>query len=189
MAVHEGSLIHLSGDELMFRFIQIVTITLVAIAMAPPLAHAFEFPGKLRLSRDAYMTVQMIYYPGFTLLGVSEPLGLLAIIAQLLLTPLRGTALWLTVVALLGLVSMQLLYWTRTHPANKFWLQNADKDLGKVGEGFFAFELMGPPISQTTQREMDWRKLRDRWEYSHVARAGVAFISFISLLIAIVLQD
>jgi hypothetical protein len=99
MALDEGSLIHLSGDELMFRFIQIVTITLVAIVMAPPLAHAFEFPGKLRLSRDAYMTVQMIYYPGFTLLGVSEPLGLLAIIAQLLLTALRGTALWLTVVA------------------------------------------------------------------------------------------
>jgi hypothetical protein len=90
--------------------------------------------------------------------------------------------------SLLGLVSMQLLYWTRTDPASKFWLQNADKDLGNVGEGVFAFELMGPPISQTTQREMDWRKLRDRWEYSHVARAGVAFISFISLLIAIVLS-
>ena len=172
----------------MFLFIQIVTITLVAVAMTPPLAHAFEFPGKVRLSRDAYITVQMIYYPGFTLLGVSEPLGLLAIIAQLLLTSLRGTVLSLTLIALLGLVGMQVLYWTRTHPANKFWLQSADKDLGNVGEGFFAFELMGQPISQTEQREMDWRKVRDRWEHSHVARAGLAFISFISLLIAIVLQ-
>ena len=173
----------------MLHFIQIVTITLVAIAMSPPLAHAFEFPGKLRLSRDAYMTVQMIYYPGFTILGVSEPLGLLAIIAQLLLIPLRGTVLWLTLVALLGLASMQLLYWTRTHPANKFWLQSADRDLGNVGERFLAFELMGQPISQAEQREMNWRKLRGRWEYSHIARAGLAFISFISLLIAMVLQD
>jgi hypothetical protein len=90
------------------------------------------------------MTVQMIYYPGFTLLGVSEPLGLLAIITQLLMTSLRRTVLRLTLLALLALVGMQVLYWTRTHPANKFWLQSADKDLGNVGEVFFAFELMGP---------------------------------------------
>jgi hypothetical protein len=24
-----------------------------------------EFPGKMRLSKDAYLTVQRIYYPGF----------------------------------------------------------------------------------------------------------------------------
>jgi hypothetical protein len=27
--------------------------------------------------------------------------------------------------------------------------------------------------------------VRDRWEYSHVARAGLAFVSLISLIIAI----
>lgn len=32
--------------------------------MAPALAHAMEYPGKMRLSRDAYLTVQPIYYPG-----------------------------------------------------------------------------------------------------------------------------
>ena len=64
----------------MFHIIQILTITLVAIAMARALAHAFEFPRKKRLTRDSYVSVQGIYYPGFTLLGVSEPGGLIAVL-------------------------------------------------------------------------------------------------------------
>jgi hypothetical protein len=37
--------------------------------MALSLAHALEFPGKLRLGKDAYLAVQQIYYPGFTFDG------------------------------------------------------------------------------------------------------------------------
>jgi hypothetical protein len=40
-----------------------------AVAMALSLAHALEFPGKLRLGKDAYLAVQQIYYPGFTFGG------------------------------------------------------------------------------------------------------------------------
>jgi hypothetical protein len=39
--------------------------------------------------------------------------------------------------------------------------------------------------SQSDTSTADWTKLRDRWEYSHVARAGLAFLSFITLVIAI----
>jgi hypothetical protein len=53
----------------MFEILQIVTLLLVAIAMAQSLAHALEFPGKLRLSREQYLAVQPIYYPGFTIGG------------------------------------------------------------------------------------------------------------------------
>ncbi len=51
----------------MFQILQILTTVLVAVAMAPALAHALEYPGKMRLSRDAYLTVQAIYYPGLRL--------------------------------------------------------------------------------------------------------------------------
>jgi hypothetical protein len=31
----------------------------------------------------------------------------------------------------------------------------------------------------------DWTALRNRWEYSHVARAGCALMSFVALAVAI----
>jgi hypothetical protein len=37
-----------------------------------PLAHALEWPGKLRLSREHYLAVQPIYYPGFTYSGFAR---------------------------------------------------------------------------------------------------------------------
>src|SRR5258707_14819483 len=49
----------------MLQTVEIVSILLVALAMAPALAHLLEFPGKSRLTKDAYLTVQPIYYPGF----------------------------------------------------------------------------------------------------------------------------
>jgi hypothetical protein len=48
----------------MFTTLQVVTLMLVALAMAPAVVHVLEFPGKMRLSKDAYFTVQRIYYPG-----------------------------------------------------------------------------------------------------------------------------
>jgi hypothetical protein len=42
----------------MLHIVQIFSIML--------LAHALEFPGKSRLNREAYMMLQPIYFPGFT---------------------------------------------------------------------------------------------------------------------------
>jgi hypothetical protein len=38
----------------MFDILQVLTVLLVAVAMALALAHALELPGKMRLSKDAY---------------------------------------------------------------------------------------------------------------------------------------
>jgi len=168
----------------MFHVMQIVTITLVALAMAPALAHALEFPGKRRLNRDDYVAVQAIYYPGFTIAGIAEAAGLVAVIALLLFTPRETTAFWLTVVAMFGMLGMQIVYWTLIHPINQFWLQSANATVGNLGGGFFAFD----PAGRTGGTQADWTNLRDRWEYSHVARAGLAFLSFLSLVLAIVVQ-
>ena len=54
----------------MYQLLQIVATTLVAVAMTTAVAHALEFPGKLRLSKEEYLAVQPIYYPGFTIAGV-----------------------------------------------------------------------------------------------------------------------
>jgi hypothetical protein len=55
------------------------------------LAHALEFPGKLRLKKEQYLAVQPIYYPGFTIGGIAEPAVILATLALLITTP-AGTA-------------------------------------------------------------------------------------------------
>ena len=117
----------------MFHVLQVVTVMLVAVALAMSLAHALELPGKMRLGKDAYVVVQSIYYPGFTIGGgVGEVGGLLASILLLLFTS-RGTKRS-------GL--------DKAHPPS-------------------------------------WTALRNRWEYSHVARAVLAMASLMALVIAI----
>jgi hypothetical protein len=166
----------------MFDILQVLTVLLVAVAMALALAHALELPGKMRLSKDAYYAMQPIYYPGFTIGGLAEPAGLILTIILLFFTPLGTADFWLTLAALLGLIGMQATYWLLTHPVNKFWLEG--QKLSGLGSGFFSF---GANRSQPRNKpgSADWTDLRDRWEYSHVARAGLAFASLTALVIAV----
>jgi hypothetical protein len=163
----------------MFKTLQIFTTLLSAIAMALALAHALELPGKLRLDKDRYKSVQSIYYPGFTVGGViGEVGGTLALVWLLLLMP-RGTANFrLTIVALLGFVTMQSIYWFITQPINKFWVKNVK--LNRFSSNLFRFRATKKSAAAPV-----WTELRNRWEYSHVARAGCAAVSFIALLLAL----
>ena len=160
----------------MVDVLQVLSVVLAILAMVPALAHALELPGKLRLTKDAYVAVQTIYYPGFTIAGISEPVAIIATAVLLVLTPRGTAAFWLTLAGLLGLLGMHAVYWLRTHPVNNFWLQG--EKLSAAGSAFFSVGSAG-----TTRP--DWTDLRDRWEYSHVARAGLACVSVIALVIAL----
>jgi hypothetical protein len=162
----------------MLCVVQVLTVLVVAVAMALSLAHALELPGKMRLAKEAYYAMQPIYYPGFTIGGVAEPGGIVLTIILLIVTPLGSTTSWLTLAALIGLTSMQAVYWLFTHPVNRFWL--ADEKLSRVGSGFFSFAA-----KTERSRPRSWTELRDRWEYSHVARALLAFVSLTALVVAV----
>jgi len=166
----------------MFTTLQVVTLVLVAFTMAPAVAHALEYPGKLRLSKDAYMTVQRIYYPGFTMAGVVELVSVISALALVVLTPRDSPAFALSLAALLLLVAMHAVYWTVTAPVNKVWLK--DEQLSKAGAAFFRTDT-GSGKSQ----EADWKHLRDRWEYSHIARAVLVTVALGSLACAVALSD
>ena len=166
----------------MFSGLQILTVMFVAMAMALALAHALELPGKMRLDKETYYAMQPIYYPGFTIGGISEPVSLILTIILLFLTPSGSMDLWLTFVALLGLIGMQAVYWLFTHPVNKFWVEG--ESLDRFSSGFFSFGANRSRLGNKAHPP-DWTELRDRWEYSHVARAGFAFLSLIALVIAI----
>ncbi|MGL4622892.1 DUF1772 domain-containing protein [cyanobacterium TDX16] len=164
----------------MFDVLQILTAILIAVALALALAHALELPGKMRLAKETYFAVQPIYYPGFTIGGgIGEFGGLIATIILLFFTPLGSAEFWLTLVALLGLVGMQAIYWLLTHPINQFWLEG--ENLSGFSAGFFSFGA-----NQSHQsRPVDWKDLRNQWEYSHVVRAGFALVSLVAIVIAV----
>jgi hypothetical protein len=180
---------------------QVFTVLLVAVAFALALAHASELPGKKRLPKETYIAVQQIYYPGFTIGGgVGEFGGLIAALVLAVITPRESAAFWLTVVAVVGLVVMQLVFWIWIRPVNKFWIQSVR--LGRFGTQFFGTEASakdessgatdagtrggtrGPSAAAERQQLPDWTRLRDQWEYSHVVRAVLAGTSFTALVIA-----
>ena len=168
----------------MFGILQIASTILVALALAPAMAHALELPGKMRLARDNYLAVQTIYYPGFTIAGgICEVCSLLVTLALLVLTPPGSAAFWPTLIALLGLVGMQAVYWIFIHPVNQYWLQG--ESLHRLGSAFFSFDPANRTQSRVDSGSASWTTLRDRWEYSHLVRAVLALVSLIALVIAL----
>jgi hypothetical protein len=150
--------------------LEVLVLLAVSIAMALALAHALEFPGKLRLSRQDYETVQEIYSPGFTYGGAGEGIGLLFLIILILIGPWDGVAFWLFVAAFLALAVMHGVYWLFIHPINSFWLK--DFKLKGFGARFFGFGA-----GKGQEHLPDWTELRDRWEYAHIARAVLGLLA------------
>jgi hypothetical protein len=104
----------------MYVALQVLTVMLGAITMSLSLAHALEYPGKLRLSKEQYFSVQPIYYPGFTIGGIAEAAVIVAALALLALTPAANTQFWLIAGAIVALVMVQIIFWTMTQPVNSF---------------------------------------------------------------------
>ncbi len=157
----------------MTQSLNILAVLLVAVTMGLALAHALEFPGKLRLDEQTYREVQAIYYPGFTIGGLVGEAGALLLLPVLLfLLPFGTDRFWWTAAALGFLVAGHAIYWVVTHPVNVVWLK--DTDLSGAGAAFF---------SVYAGQDADWKQLRNLWEYSHVARAvlGLAALTALSL--------
>lgn len=158
----------------MITGLKVAALILLGVTMALSLAHALERPGKMRLNREHYLAVQLIYYPGFTYAGAAEPLAIMALAALLALTP-AGTSFWLIAGALAATALTHLLYWLLTAPVNRIWLK--DEALRAGARGFLGTGKGG--------EDHDWTMLRDRWERSHVYRAVAAFTAFILLAVAV----
>ena len=73
---------------------------LPVVAVTAALMRVLELPGKLRLTREAYLAVQRICYPGFTIAsGFGEGLAPTATAVLLFLTSPGGVCFWLTLAA------------------------------------------------------------------------------------------
>ncbi len=159
----------------MFLAFSVLGLLLVAVTMGLSLAHALEFPGKLRLDEATYRAVQAIYFPGFTIGGLVGEVGGMVVLAILLFfTPTNTERFWWTTGALGLLIAVHATYWLVTHPVNSAWLK--DTELGGTSRLFFGlFSSSGS----------DWRHMRNVWEWSHVLRACFATLGFLSMSVAI----
>jgi hypothetical protein len=156
--------------------LEVLTILLAAVTMSLTLAHALELPGKLRLNKEQYLTVQAIYYPGFTLAGIAEVGSILAVAVLLILTPPGLLQFWLVAGSLVAFVTVQVIFWFMTQPVNRYWLQNTE--LSRAATRFF-------DTGSATAGE--WTDMRDRWERSHVLRAIASVLGLLFLAWAVAL--
>ena len=134
----------------------------------------------MRLSREIYLAVQRIYYPGFTVAGFAEVFSMIAALALVIITPRESAAFGLSLGALVLLLAMHAIYWGITAPVNKMWLKG--ERLSKTGKTFFQVNDADELPSA------EWTSLRNRWEYSHVVRAVLVTIALALLASAVAIS-
>lgn len=142
------------------RFVQVLTLVALALALVPAAAHLFEMPAKLALPPEIYMQVQTIY-AGWALFGIPIYLSMILLLALCWLHRDAVGPLLLTVLALALMVATQAIFWTYTQPMNvltKSW-------------------TMPPP---------NLAAARTQWEYSHAVNAVLTFLAFVAAALAIV---
>jgi hypothetical protein len=135
-----------------------IALLSTAIALGGALAHLFELPHKIELSRDDYFVVQGIYR-GWNRLGFVLLIQLLSILAVIVSFRHDREVRVLVIIALVCLIAAQTLFWTFTYPANV-------------------------ATDNWTSIPKDWETLRRNWEYSHAGGAMCQLGAMIALVLA-----
>ncbi|HEY1326719.1 MAG TPA: DUF1772 domain-containing protein [Casimicrobiaceae bacterium] len=133
------------------------SLLFVALALAPALAHVMELPHKIGMSAADYLTVQRIYR-GWALLGIVVIAALVSTLALVLLVRHEPRAFVPCLIAFLGMLAAQAVFWAFTFPVNR-------------------------ATSNWSMLPDNWMALRAQWEYSHAAGALLSFVSFIALIL------
>lgn len=151
----------------MLRIWRFVTLLLVALSMSMAFCHTLELIPKMRYDGPLYLTIQRSLYPLFGApLGAAIEVGAVASSVVLaFLVRKRGRAFTLTAVAAACMVVAHAIWWIWVNPANR---------------AFFEMAINHPAPG--------WEAWRSQWEYAHLSRFVLQFISFVSLLLSVVLE-
>ncbi len=139
-----------------------VALMSTALALGAALAHALELPNKIGLPRDEYFIVQQSYR-GWSRLAYLLAVEAVSMVALCVVYRRRAHVLWPAIAALTALVGSQILFWTYTFPANA-------------------------ATGNWTHIPANWEILRQEWEYSHAAGAGLQVIAMAALIVAALLR-
>jgi len=141
----------------------LLSLLLVALALAPALAHLLELPNKIHLSRQDYLTVQQIYR-GWALLGFVVFGALRSTLALTVTLRKQRRAFVFALIAYCCIVGTQAIFWTCTYPVNQItdnWNLLPD----------------------------NWAELRWQWELSHAAGAVLNLIALTMLTASVLAKD
>ena len=133
-----------------------------ALALGGALAHAFELPNKIGLSRDEYFIVQKAYR-GWNQLAYLLIVELVSMTALAVMLRGQPWVLYPVIAAILFLLAAQGIFWVYTFPANSV-------------------------TDNWTIVPDEWRALRRQWEYSHAAGALLQVLAMSSLIVAALAQ-
>lgn len=135
-----------------------VALLSTALALGGAMAHALELPNKIDLSRDGYFIVQNIYR-GWNQLAYLLAVEFIAMLAVAIMSRHNPYVLWPAIIAILCLLSAQVVFWLFTYPANV-------------------------ATDNWTTIPDNWQALRARWEYSHLAGAAFQVLAMSFLIVA-----
>ena len=114
--------------------------------------------------------------------GIGEGLGTLLTLILLLLTPAGTEKFNWIAAAFSSLMVMHLVYWTVSYPVKNSWGRR--ERLIAAGRRFFGLSSTAEQAAQQ-KRENHWPEVKRFWEYSHVVRAFFAFVSVVTLGVAV----
>jgi hypothetical protein len=136
-----------------------VALLASALVLGPALAHLFELPSKIGLSRDEYFVVQKAYR-GWSQFGWLLLVQVAALATAAYLTRNELRTMTLVLLALVSVLAAQAVFWLFTYPANV-------------------------ATANWTLQPESWEKLRRQWEYSHAAGAVLQLSAFCLLITAV----
>jgi hypothetical protein len=133
--------------------------------MGMAFSHALELIPKMRYDASLYLTLQRTLYPLFGApMGAAIEVGAVAgSVILAFLARRRRNAFALTMTAAICMLAAHAIWWLWVNPANV---------------AMFGMTIRNPP--------QDWRTWRDQWEYAHLARFALEFISFTVLLLSVI---
>jgi hypothetical protein len=140
------------------RIAYFLSLLLVALALAPAMAHLLALPNKIGLSREAYFTAQQIYR-GWALLGIVVFGALLSTAVLTMMLYGRVPEFALSLVGLLCIAAAIAVFFIFTFPANQV-------------------------TNNWTSAPDNWLELRRQWEYSHALGAALYLIALITLILS-----
>jgi Domain of unknown function (DUF1772) len=146
-----------------------ITIILAALVTGMAFCHALELPAKMQYPASLYITVQNSLYVAFGPPNIGAFIEFAAPISAIALAVLvrkRRPAFQLTLIAIaFMLLAFPVIFFIFTEPANAV-IRKATPELIPA----------------------NWEQLRNKWEYSHLARFFCHLIGLSALVVSVLVE-
>lgn len=163
LAIAKGRCLTDRKGTMSIKTIYFIALFFVAVALGPALAHLLEFPNKINLTREEYLTVQQIYR-GWALLGVVVAGALLSTLVLSIKVRREWKPFVFALIAFICIVATQVVFWTYTYPTNQ-------------------------ATNNWTVLPENWMQLRRQWEYSHATSAGLNLLALVAVILSVLSRD